>query len=153
MRIVISLFGEPKDENLLNLVNEYKKRTERYQEVAFKYFKKFEGVEKFLNEIHVGGRKIVLMSEFGKEIGTKFFAERYEKDLESGVKEVFFAIAPAEGWGIPGENLQKYISENFPQVQTLSLSKMTMQHDLAFLVLMEQVYRAVSIKNNLPYHK
>lgn len=153
MKIIISLFGEPKDENILNLVHEYQKRTSRYQDLEFKYFKKYESIEKFLKDIQEGNRKIILMSEFGKEVGTKFFAERYEKDLESGVKEVLFAIGPAEGWGIEGETLQKYLSENFSQVQSISLSKMTMQHDLAFLVLIEQIYRAVSIKNNLPYHK
>jgi 23S rRNA (pseudouridine1915-N3)-methyltransferase len=145
MKIIVSLFGEPKDENILSLVEEYRKRTTRYQDLGFKYFKKYEGYEKFTEEISVPNRKIVILRELGKEYDTKDFAKYYEKKLESGVKELWFCIGPAEGWGdLTNANVN---------IDFMSLSRLTMQHDLAFLVLVEQVYRAVSIKNNLPYNK
>ena len=89
--------------------------------------------------------KIVILRELGKEYDTNEFAKYYEKKLESGVKELWFCIGPAEGWGDLAN-----INVN---IDFVSLSRLTMQHDLAFLVLTEQIYRAVSIKNNLPYHK
>jgi 23S rRNA (pseudouridine1915-N3)-methyltransferase len=145
MKIVVSLFGEPKDENILSLIEEYRKRTSRYQDLEFKYFKKYEGFEKFTQEIFVSNRKIVILKELGREYDTKEFAKYYEKKLESAVKELWFCIGPAEGWGD--------LTNSNVNIDFLSLSKLTMQHDLAFLVLVEQIYRAVSIKNNLPYHK
>lgn len=152
MKIIVSLFGEPKDDNLMNLVEEYKKRTSRYQDLEFKYFKQYDGLSKFLenfsdkNGNKNTGQKVYLLAEKGKEFDTNDFYNMYEKDLESGVKEIWFCIGPAQGWGAR-ENLAS------PNFHAISLSKLTMQHDLAFLVLAEQIYRAVSIKNNLPYHK
>lgn len=155
MKIIISLFGEPKDENILNLAEEYRKRTSRYQDLEFKYFKKYDGLEKFLEEVNKPGRNIYLLAEVGEGLDTKSFTEKvYEKNLNSGVKEIMFCIGPAEGWG--DINIKSRFVEDplaFKNVKLLSLSKLTMQHDLAFLVLVEQIYRAVSIKNNLPYHK
>jgi 23S rRNA (pseudouridine1915-N3)-methyltransferase len=154
MKIVITLFGEPKDENVLNLVAEYRKRTNRFQDLEFKYFKKYEGLENFFQEImseKYTGRNIYLLTEKGEELDTKSFAEKvYEKNLNNGTRELYFCVGPAEGWGFAGN----FASQNSPQnLKFLSLSKLTLQHDLAFLVLVEQIYRAVSIKNNLPYHK
>ena len=155
MKIIVSLFGEPKDENILSLVEEYRKRTSRYQDLEFKYFKKYEGLDNFVEQVVTPGRSVYLLAEKGEEYDTKTFAEKvYENSLNSGVKEMMFCIGPADGWGTM--NIRSRFVEDplaFKSVKLLSLSKLTMQHDLAFLVLVEQIYRAVSIKYNLPYHK
>jgi 23S rRNA (pseudouridine1915-N3)-methyltransferase len=163
MKIIVSLFGEPKEKTVLSLIEEYAKRTRRYQSIEFKYVRKYEGLEIFLNDLFDGdrkfssavGRTIVLLTEKGNELDTHKFSKFYEKKLGSGVKELWFCIGPAEGWGDAVGSSRQVSGEGFlhKDVELLSLSKMTMQHDIAFLVLVEQVYRVVSIKNNLPYHK
>lgn len=153
MKIIVSLFGEPKDENILSLIEEYKKRTSRYQDLEFKYFKKYDGLENFVTQVATPGRNVYLLAEKGEDYDTREFAEKiYERNLNVGTKEIMFCIGPAEGWGVDfaGKNSSNFFPQN---TKILSLSKLTMQHDLAFLVLVEQIYRAVSIKNNLPYNK
>jgi 23S rRNA (pseudouridine1915-N3)-methyltransferase len=158
MKIKISLFGEPKDKRVLELVEMYKERISRFENLEFIYLNKFEGAEKYLERFSQTGTKIYLLDEDGKEYTSKDFAEKvYEKSLNESFKELVFAIGPSEGWGElfewkEGAKTSKtFLRETNTEV--ISLSKMAMQHDIAFLVLVEQVYRAISIKNNLPYHK
>ena len=74
--------------------------------------------------------------------------------MNNSEKEVVFVIGPAEGFFLPWPSaIPSKEGEFSAKEQIISLSKMAMQHDIASLVLIEQIYRAVSIKNNLPYHK
>ncbi len=148
MKITVALFGKPKDKNILNLIEEYLKRIIRYQKLDLSYlplsdkgFKEGETVKIVLDKFKNASR-IYFLDEDGKDFSTLDFTKKYEIDLQNQ-KEIVFAIGPSEGFG----NL------NMGKVETISISKLTMQHDIAFLVLMEQLYRVVSIKNNLPYHK
>jgi 23S rRNA (pseudouridine1915-N3)-methyltransferase len=155
MKIVVTLFGKPKDKNILELVEMYKERIGRYQKIDFLYLNDFNGVEKYLEKVDTRGKQIYLLDEDGTEYSTKDFTKNiYEKNLNAGVKEIVFGIGPAQGWG--DINVQSRLIVDIlaaKNIKIISLSKMAMQHDLAFLVLVEQLYRAVSIKNNLPYHK
>ena len=82
------------------------------------------------------------------ERGERFTSERFANFLnglmERGLKEIVFLIGGADGFG-PGWR------ERCDTV--LSLSPLTFSHRLARLVLVEQVYRALSIINNTPYHR
>jgi 23S rRNA (pseudouridine1915-N3)-methyltransferase len=82
------------------------------------------------------------------ERGTSFTSEQFAGFLnglmERGVKEIVFLIGGADGFSPGWRNRCDTI---------LSLSPLTFSHQLARLVLVEQVYRALSIINNTPYHK
>lgn len=144
MKIIVAMHGKPKDKRIWEIMEEYKQKISRYQKMHFDFilppYGTGEVIEKILNKFD--GKKIYLLDEDGKEYTSLKFAENYEKDLNNSEKEIVFVIGPPEGYQIIP-----------PHVQVLSLSKMAMQHDIAGLVLVEQIYRAVSIKNNLPYHK
>jgi 23S rRNA (pseudouridine1915-N3)-methyltransferase len=141
MKIIFAMHGKPKDKRILELIEEYQLKISRYQKIDFEFLSPlFKGVEGIFKKY--SGKKVYLLDEDGKEFTSQKFAENYEKDLNTGEKEVVFVIGPAEGYGELPNNLN-----------TISLSKMAMQHDIAGLVLIEQIYRAVSIKNNLPYHR
>lgn len=172
MKIIVAIHGKPKDKRILEILEEYRMKISRYQKTDFEFLSNFETVEKLIEKLKSkNATKIYLLDEDGKEFTSLKFAENYEKDLNNGEKEVVFVIGPAEGFGelvkagSSDENTfddhktalqgrKKYfLNESDQKVEIISLSKMAMQHDLASLVLVEQVYRAVSIKNNLPYHK
>lgn len=147
MKITLAIFGKPKDKYFLEKIEDYKKKISKFQKIEIEYLNfhekisnKTELVKKVLEKYK--GADIYLLDEDGSEFNTNTFAKRYERDLNSGVQNVVFVVGPSEGFGD---------ISNFKNI--ISLSKLTMQHDIAFLVLIEQIYRAVSIKNNLPYHK
>ena len=54
-----------------------------------------------------------------------------------------FAVGPADGWSEPSRARAAF---------TLSLGRMTLAHELARVVLLEQVYRAFTILKGHPYH-
>lgn len=140
MKILLCMHGKPKDKRILEVMEEYKLKIGRYQKFEFEFLNTFSGIDGLVNKYK--GKKIYFLDEDGKEFTSEEFAKNYEKDLNNGEKEVVFVIGPAEGFGdVKG------------LANLISLSKMALQHDLAGLLLTEQIYRAVSIKNNLPYHR
>lgn len=157
------MHGKPKDKRILELLEEYSQKISRYQKIEVKYLElklsKFVGkvnyLEKFLEDIDTLGKQIYILDEDGTEYSTSHFSNNiYEKNLNSGVKEIVFAIGPADGWGdisVKSEYLIDTLKAK--NIKIISLSKLAMQHDLAALVLIEQIYRVVAIKNNLPYHR
>ncbi len=149
MKIIFAMHGKPKDKRILEIMEEYKQKISRYQKIDFDFLPLAlrgggQTIENVLEKY--SGKKIYILDEDGKTYTSQKFAENYEKDLNSGEKEIVFVIGPAEGFG----DISPGLSGGYSVV---SLSKMAMQHDIAALVLVEQIYRAVSIKNNLPYHR
>lgn len=146
MLIRVVMHGKPKNKNILELLKEYSQKISRFQKLDWIYEKEFSGVEQIMSKYAGPNKKIFLLDEDGKQVSTDDFSFEYEKNLNESVKEMVFVVGPAEGFGDLAA--MKPIG-----TKTLSLSKLAMQHDLAALVLVEQIYRVVSIKNNLPYHR
>ena len=88
--------------------------------------------------------KVVALDAGGTMLNTEQFADWLQRNMSASVPRISFVIGGA--WGLaPGFLEQADLR--------LSLSPMTFPHELARLVLAEQVYRALSIWKNLPYHK
>lgn len=85
-------------------------------------------------------RKILLLDEAGRLNNTKQFLQY----IESFDTAITFIIAGA--FGFP-----KHIKEEFQN--HISLSPLTFTHEMAFVLLVEQLYRIASLKAGLPYHK
>jgi len=86
----------------------------------------------------------VVLDENSKELGSQAFASLLEKWMVQGRSRVAFLVGGPTG--LPPE-----IRERADLV--LSLSPMTLSHEMTLLVLMEQLYRALAILNQLPYPK
>jgi len=91
----------------------------------------------------VGGFLIAL-DERGRELDSYEFAELFRKHRLAGTKQITFVIGGHLG-------LSEKVREKADVV--LALSKMTLTHDLARVMLIEQVYRAFTIIHDLPYQK
>lgn len=85
----------------------------------------------------------VLLDEHGKEFTSIEFAGFLQKTMNAGNKELFFIIGGAFG-----------VAESIKQRADLilSLSKMTFTHQMIRLLFAEQLYRAMTILKNEPYH-
>ncbi|OAG28327.1 23S rRNA (pseudouridine(1915)-N(3))-methyltransferase RlmH [Thermodesulfatator autotrophicus] len=86
---------------------------------------------------------IIALDERGKEFSSREWAKHLGNILERE-REIHFLIGGA--YGHSREVLEKAHLK-------LSLSKLTLGHEIAVLVLCEQIYRALSILSGEPYHK
>ena len=87
---------------------------------------------------------LVALDEGGKNLDSRAFAERLGKWRDDGVGDLTFAIGGADGHG-PALLAKATLR--------LALGAMTWPHQLARLMLVEQLYRAVTILSGHPYHR
>jgi len=92
---------------------------------------------------------VVLLDERGRRMGSAEFAAWLGRERDGGRQLLIFAVGPADGWGEQRAALGGQRSE----CMRLSLGPMTMAHELARVVLCEQVYRALTILAGHPYHR
>jgi len=86
---------------------------------------------------------LVALDERGQEFTSHGFAEFLNKSLESGVREMAFVIGGAMG-------LDESVTGKSNKV--VALSRWTLTHEMARLVLLEQLYRAFTIIKGKTYH-
>jgi 23S rRNA (pseudouridine1915-N3)-methyltransferase len=90
------------------------------------------------------GNPLIVLDEHGKNIDSLKFASQLDKYFKSGKSSIDFVIGSPLG-------LSEHIRQKADLI--LSLSKMTFPHELARLMLVEQLYRAMSILHGSKYHK
>ncbi len=87
----------------------------------------------------------IAMDERGKNLSTRELEQFWrDRQLHAVAKRVAFIIGPADG-------LTPQLRDACDHV--FSLGRHTMQHELALLVLMEQLYRLHTLLANSPYHR
>lgn len=86
---------------------------------------------------------VILFDEKGREFTSVEFAKKFESCLNLGKKRIVFIIGGAYG---SSEELKEKANLK------VSLSKLTFNHLVAETVALEQIYRALTIIKNLPYH-
>ena len=86
---------------------------------------------------------LILLDEKGKSFTSEGFAGRIQALREKNIKTCVFVIGGAYGFG---RNV--YLRAN----EQMTLSSMTFTHQMVRLIFIEQLYRAFTIINKLPYH-
>ncbi len=154
MKITFISVGKIKKSFCAEGVAEYVKRIKRYAPVEVVEVKeepspastpkdvvlRQEG-ERILKRLKKGDH-VVVLAEDGKKLGSRALAQLVSGLQEQGAGRVCFIVGGA--WGLH-ESVKAAAST------VLSLSSMTLPHDLARLVLAEQVYRAFTIMRGEPY--
>lgn len=146
MRVRIIVAGKPALAYAKAGVDEYLKRLSRhgaYELVTVKAGSSDE-VSARLLERSEGCFRIAL-DERGESLNTRAFSTKLETLAARGdVKNVAFLIGAADGHNDALRSACNLL---------ISLSPFTLQHELALLVLLEQLYRAASLQSGSPYHR
>ena len=132
-RLTIYAIGKIKKIWIRNGINQYKKRM---PELIINELKTFN-----INNLRSSKNIIICLSEEGKQFNS---VELCSLLLNFKNKKINFLIGNTDGISLD-------IKKNSDLI--LSLSPLTFTHELARLILIEQIYRAVSISNNSPYHR
>lgn len=90
------------------------------------------------------GNYLVALDRAGKPLSSEQLAQVLRRQIDTGIRKMDFVIG-----GPVGLDAQIIAKANL----RLSLSAMTLPHDLARVVLLEQLYRAFTILRREPYHK
>ena len=99
-----------------------------------------EELERFLPE----GCRMIVLDAVGKQMSSAELARYLEGELNRGTRDLAFVIGSPEG-------LDRRMGDR-AQLK-LSLGKMTWTHEMCRVLLLEQLYRAMCIIRNIPYHR
>ncbi len=138
--------GKTKDKNWRALQEEYLQRLSHFVKFEITEIKdgnKETESKRILEKVNQSNF-VCLLDVKGRSISSHDLAEKIENWQNRGLKEVAFVIGGAEG--VSSEVVE---SADF----SLSLSLLTFTHDMARVVLLEQLYRAYTIIKGFPYQK
>lgn len=146
MRVRIIVAGKPALAYAKAGVDEYLKRLSRFgshELVTVKAGGRDEVSARLLERSQDCFR--IALDERGESLGTREFSSKLETLASRGeVKTVAFLIGAADGHNDALRSASDLL---------LLLSPFTLQHELALLVLLEQLYRAASLQSGSPYHR
>ena len=146
MKINLLVVGKLKEKFLVDGVAEYLKRLRKFATVDVREVPECrtldEEAQKVLSLVPQNSWLCVL-DVSGQQLTSEEFAAKISALNLSGTSNLTFAIGGAFGLG---DELRR--AANF----RLSLSQMTLTHQMARLVLVEQIYRAFKINRHEPYH-
>jgi 23S rRNA (pseudouridine1915-N3)-methyltransferase len=143
MKLRVAWIGKTKEPAIQALTDEYVKRLQRFADLEASAVKGESALIKLCTRDARPRHALVLLDSRGKELSSEQFATWLSAHLDRSSSPLLFGVGPADGF-----------SDEARQSATLvlSLGKMTIAHELARVVLVEQLYRAFTILKGHPYH-
>lgn len=146
MKITVAWIGKTKEPAIASLTEGYLKRISRYVSVEGKSVRDEEALLALCwRDPRAKGTKatVVLLDSRGREYTSEQFARFLGDYLDRNPLPIVFAIGGPDGFNDTTKSVAQY---------TISLGKMTLAHELARVILLEQIYRAFTILKGHPYH-
>lgn len=144
MKLQIAWIGKTKEPAIRELTAEYLKRIARFLPAESHEVSCEPALLQLTSK--AAGRTapvLVLLDARGRQFTSEEFAELLRAQQDRGTQNLFFAVGPADGFSDEARHSADLI---------LSFGKMTLAHELARIVLLEQIYRAFTILKGHPYH-
>jgi 23S rRNA (pseudouridine1915-N3)-methyltransferase len=142
MKIRLLMLGKTRRPEIRTILEEYAKRISRSCAIEITEVRDGEAVLKKLDADRAA--TVVLLDAAGKNLDSNALAKWLGELRDRGTRELIFLCGDAEGFP---EALRQCAH------QKLSLSAMTFSHELARVMLAEQLYRAFAIISGSPYPK
>ncbi len=155
MKITLILNGKTDDDYLVMGFTMYEQRLKHYisfETIVIPALKNTKGLsseqqkqkegELIFKNIQSSDR-LILLDENGKEYNSISFSGFIQQQMNSGIKNIVFVIGGPYGFS---DEIHKRANGQ------ISLSKMTFSHQMVRLFFVEQLYRAMTILKNEPYH-
>tara|TARA_B100000768_G_scaffold171191_1_gene178267 strand:- start:262 stop:690 length:429 start_codon:yes stop_codon:yes gene_type:complete len=139
-RITLHLHGQAKERSYRDMLEIYSQRL-GLKNIKITAHPAKKSVQQYYGEISKNAILFIL-DEDGEQYTSRQFAELV-KGWSIASEDINLAIGPVDGWQ----------QINHAPKQIISLAKMTMPHELAAVVLAEQVYRATEIIKGTKYHR
>jgi 23S rRNA (pseudouridine1915-N3)-methyltransferase len=145
VKLTVAWIGTTKQPAIRSLADEYLKRLAHYADVEGKGLKD-ESALLALNGRGAGSKTkatLVLLDSGGKQLSSEELAKFLGDHRDRHPGPLLFAVGPASGFSEEARHAATLL---------LSLGRMTLAHELARVVLLEQLYRAFTILKGHPYH-
>jgi 23S rRNA (pseudouridine1915-N3)-methyltransferase len=140
VKLRVAWIGKTKERPIQSLTVEYLKRLTHYVPTESLEVPSEQSLAKQLGR---SGTVFVALDSAGRQLSSEELAQFVADHQNRGTQALLFAIGPANGWS----------EETLRAAQTkLSLGRITLPHELARVVLLEQLYRAYTILKGHPYH-
>jgi 23S rRNA (pseudouridine1915-N3)-methyltransferase len=146
VKVKVAWIGKTKEAAIQELTDEYLKRISRFAEIEGRSVKD-EAALIGLASGQQGSRrnersKLILLDSRGKQLSSEELAALLDREQLNGMP-LLFGVGGSDGFSEEARRQAGF---------TLSLGKMTLPHELARVVLVEQIYRAFTILKKHPYH-
>ena len=143
MKLKVAWIGKTKEPAIQALTDEYLKRLSRYAVAEGITLKDEAAVLKLCARDARPRHTLVLLDEQGKQFSSEELAKFLGGYQDRNPLPLLFAVGAADGFTDQAQQAATLV---------LSLGRMTLAHELARVVLLEQLYRAFTILKCHPYH-
>ena len=152
MRIRVIWEGKTKDGHLRALAADYEKRIARFSDIVIEEIRPARGSSRVAGaKLSPAERRLleklrattkVFLDERGREWTSEEFAQWLGQQALRGTREVAYLVGGPEGFSAAFRKEADHL---------LALSRMTLTHDWARVLLLEQIYRSFTILRGYPY--
>ncbi len=155
MKVVLLVVGKTTDRHFEAGIAEYASRLSHYLQFSIEVIPELkstrsmsQGEQKEREAIMIAkalqpSDHVVLLDEHGTERTSMEFAAWMQRKMAMGLRRMVFVVGGPYGFADSVHMLAK---------EKVSVSRMTFSHQMIRLIFVEQIYRAMTILNNEPYH-
>ncbi|MGH9555981.1 MAG: 23S rRNA (pseudouridine(1915)-N(3))-methyltransferase RlmH [Terriglobales bacterium] len=145
MKLHIAWIGKTKSDAIDSLTRDYLKRLSRYAGTESHELASEDALLKLVEKSAGRTRPVfILLDQGGRLFTSEDFAELLRDQQNRGAQNLIFAVGPADGFQQSTRHTADLV---------VSFGKITLAHELARVVLLEQLYRGFTILSGHPYHK
>ena len=140
-RVIVHLDSMPKDRDIATIVSRYQNRV-RPRGISVQFSEATDS-SKYESELSNLSGRLVLLDQGGTKMSSEEMANWLKTVMLEG-QTTNLAVGPHDGFS---KELKR------SAIQTISLSQLTLTHEMAAALLMEQLYRATEINRGSSYHR